>query len=355
MKLRFRVPEASTKVFFPASAGALHSALEKKKPCFLVDQGVPLPFSLEEKAVFPLEGGEDCKRWEDLERVLRWLATNKVERGQPLCVIGGGAALDLGALAAALYRRGIPLILVPTTLLAMVDASLGGKAAVDFEQEGKLWKNFAGAFYPAQEVWIHPPFLASLPDRERVSGAGECLKTLWIAGARVDSASLRNFVSTGKLSPALLRMVKACLEAKRRVVERDPLDQKRVREILNFGHTAGHVIESLTGLSHGESILWGMAVESALLGSRGRRMRAECLQALAQFGLEIPVAWRNTSEAHWLELLAGDKKTKAGKIELSLLEKPGRAVRQKLLPKKMAQALKEFPESFQPAAANPQG
>jgi 3-dehydroquinate synthase len=346
MQIRFRVPPFATKVQFPANARAFEVALKKRKPCFLVDQGVPLPFSLEGEKVFPLSGGEDCKRWVDLERILRWLATNKVERGTPLCVIGGGAVLDLGALAASLYRRGTPLILVPTTLLGMVDASVGGKTAVDFENEQKLWKNFAGTFYPAEAVWLFPPFLATLEERDRRSGAGECLKTLWIEGRPVDSAALMAYVQSGEVRPGLKKMINACIEGKRRVVEKDPLDRKRQREILNFGHTAGHAIESLTGMSHGECVLWGIAVESNLLGAKGGKMRDLSLASLRAFGLELPVAWRNASESHWLDLLGGDKKTKNGKIEMTLLERPGKAVKLRIDPRKLAAELKRFPENF---------
>jgi 3-dehydroquinate synthase len=261
-------------------------------------------------------------------------------------VIGGGAVLDLGAFAASLYRRGMPLVLVPTTLLSMCDATLGGKTAVDAEISGRLVKNFAGTFYPAQAVWISMEFLRSLPERERLSGAGEVLKTLWIRGKSWDREALADFVRYAKISKSLGHLVRDCLVLKGKVVERDPLDEKRIREVLNFGHTVGHALEALSDLSHGECVLWGMAVESSLLGSRGAQMLGECAWAIREFGLAFPQQFKSVSREEWIGLLAGDKKSKGGAIEMSLLERPGRVVKKRFAPDRIVQAIKDFPKSF---------
>jgi 3-dehydroquinate synthase len=240
-------------------------------------------------------------------------------------VVGGGATLDLGALAASLYRRGMPLVLVPTTLLAMVDATLGGKTAVDFAgADGRLQKNFAGTFYPAREIRLRFDFLRTLPLRERVSGAGEVYKTMWIRGGKWDAAPLVEFVDSGKVTSGLGRIIQDCLRVKARLVEKDPLDEKRVRELLNFGHTVGHALESATGLAHGECVLWGMVVESAFAGREKKMFATALATAVSTLGLEMPPELSTLSSAEWVTLFSADKKSKGAKMEMSILSAPGK-------------------------------
>lgn len=348
MQLRFAPPTVNSKVRFFATEVALSRAFRKRKGLSLWDEGAPVPLGASRDHLHFLPGGEGVKNWRQLGKLLEALARAKHERSQPLTVVGGGAVLDLGALAASLYRRGIPLTLVPTTLLGMVDAAVGGKTAVDFESHGGLRKNFAGTFYPAAEVWIAPHFLGSLPARERISGAGECWKMLWIAGERFQDQTLLSYVRTGKVSPALGQVVKQCLAAKIRVVESDPLDTRRKREVLNYGHTVGHALESSSSLSHGEAILWGMAVETTLLGKAGAEMQEKILGVLRSLGLELPAAFQGDFE----EILLADKKTKGGKIELSLLTRPGKIVKKTCAPEKIAAAIRAFPEFFRRASTH---
>ncbi len=345
MRIRFHPPASTTALRLLGDEELFLKLLSKAEPWILLDEGVPLPFEFEGRGAHVVAGGEEGKRWSELEKILEWLAHSKAERSQPLLVVGGGAVLDLGALAASLFKRGMPLILVPSTLLGMVDATLGGKTAVDMESEGRLLKNFVGTFYPASEVWLFPDFLSTLSLRERISGAGEVYKTMWIRGGKWKQEALLLFVRTGQAGGELLKLVKQCLELKGRVVEKDPLDDKRVREVLNFGHTAGHALESASGLSHGECILWGMAVESALLGSRA--MTSETIIALKSLDLALPEAF--SREVDWENFLSADKKIKSGKLEMSLLSAPGKIVRKKYSLAQVAQALRAFPESYRRA------
>lgn len=348
MQLRFAPPATRTRVRFFPGAAAFVRALSQHSSFCLWDEGAPVPAELKNARLHSLPGGEQGKRWASLEKILGALVERGHERSQPLTVVGGGALLDLGAFAASLYRRGIPLRLVPTTLLGMVDAALGGKTAVDGESAEGLRKNFAGTFYPAQEVWIAPHFLESLPEVERLSGAGECWKMLWIAGKKVPHGTLLDFVRTGKSGAALMKVIRACLAAKIAVVQKDPLDTKRVREVLNFGHTVGHAIEGRGGVSHGEAVLWGMAVETTLLGDRGEEMMGEILAVLGKLGRPLPEAFQ--AQADLVSLLAADKKSRDGKIELSLLTKPGRVVKRKFSAQEIAVAIKSFPEFYRHAA-----
>jgi 3-dehydroquinate synthase len=345
MQLKFRTEKRTKVRFFPERAD-LAMALSASDFLFF-DEGAGLR---PEGRVLALAEGEACKTWNQLEKALAFLAENGAQRSQPLVAIGGGAALDLSAMAASLYRRGIPLILVPTTLLAMVDATLGGKTAVD--GPGGL-KNFAGTFFPADEVWIHIGFLSTLPPRERVSGAGETWKTLWLAGKTADEA-LVEFVRSGRVGIGLERIIKQCLDFKRGVVEKDPLDTKRIRESLNYGHTVGHALEAIAGgrISHGEAVLWGMAAESGLLGKAGESMRGRVMGVIEALGLERPAEFSAPAEK-WLPFLQADKKAKAGAIEMTVLAAPGKVKKIKLSAVEIAKRIKSFPQSAQLSAAHP--
>ncbi|HEY8279191.1 MAG TPA: 3-dehydroquinate synthase family protein [Bdellovibrionota bacterium] len=347
MKLPFRTPSRYTEVRHFPSLPALGRALASADAWILVDAGVSRTLPFVGRGVLEIGGGEECKRWSQLEKILAWLAESGAERSQPLVVIGGGAVLDLGAFAASLYRRGMPLILVPTSLLGMVDAALGGKTAVDLERDGHVRKNFAGTFYPAGQVWLATDFLRTLPERERLSGAGEVFKSMWIAGKKWNRAPLVEYVRSGKVSKGLETLIRACLSLKCSVVAKDPLDEKRLREVLNFGHTVGHALESTSSLSHGECVLWGMAVETALLGKSGKPMARQCSEAVASLARSFPAELGQISAAEWITLLGADKKARGGKIEMSLLAKPGKVVKRRFSADEIAHTIREFPGSFQ--------
>lgn len=346
MRLKFPAHKQTVVRFF-ANEPALWKALGARQSLLLRDPNAPV--HAPGLASFPLPAGEDCKRWSILEGTLLWLANQRAERSHTLVAVGGGAALDLSAFAASLYRRGMPLVLVPTTLLAMVDATLGGKTAVDWEDAHGLRKNFAGTFYPADEVWIYPGFLKTLPPRERISGAGECWKTVWLAGRAAPEKALEEFVRTGAVTTKLLALIKLSLETKRRFVERDPLDNKRIRESLNYGHTVGHALESLAKgrLSHGECVLWGMAVECGVLGAKGKKMQERVMKVIQSFGLALPEEFQ-LREDSWQPLMANDKKAKGGKLELTVLSAPGKPVKKQMTAAGLAKLVREFPARVRP-------
>lgn len=335
MYLRFRYPPRSTVLRFFSSRQALVREALRQRAFFLIDSAVQKHISLPRSAPkLVLRGGEAVKCFSTLEKVLSAMASSGMERGTPLVVIGGGALCDLGSLAASLYRRGCPLILVPTTLLAAVDAGLGGKAAVDIRRDGKLLKNLAGAFYPADALWISEGWWESLSRRERLSGAGELLKMAHLAGDPVDRGAVGRFLETGDGGEALTRMLRRALKAKIRAVENDPLDTKRLRESLNYGHTVGHALESLAKgkLSHGECVILGMYVESAFLGNADIRF----LDRLAGEASLVRLPRLRLSEKDFAELFQSDKKMKMGKLEMSVLAAPGRLKRLKADPAELA-------------------
>jgi 3-dehydroquinate synthase len=204
-----------------------------------------------------LPAGETAKQWESVNTVLTLCAGSGLGRDATIAGIGGGVICDITAFAASLYMRGCRLVLVPTTLLAMVDASLGGKTGIDFLG----FKNLVGSFYPAHRIVIAPRALASLPGREYLSGLAEIIKT-----ALIGDADLLGLLETARgrilsREPAVVEeMIRRSLAVKGRIVQEDPRE-KGIRAYLNLGHTFGHALESATGFSgwtHGEAVAWGI-------------------------------------------------------------------------------------------------
>ncbi len=202
--------------------------------------------------------GEQAKSWPELERLLSGLLAADLTRDASVVGVGGGVVCDLTALASSLYLRGCRLVLVPTTLLAMVDAALGGKTGINFGG----FKNIVGTFYPASEVRICPHTLATLPEREYRSGLAEVIKTAMLGDAALLETLEREQERVLARDPALLEQaVWSCLGIKGSIVEAD-LTETGVRAHLNLGHTFAHALESVEGLgawSHGEAVAWGLA------------------------------------------------------------------------------------------------
>ena len=288
-----------------------------------------------------ITGGEVSKNWDALGKILQILCKRKHERSARIIAVGGGAFCDLVAMAASLYRRGSPLVLVPTTLLAQLDASVGGKTAVDAEFDGRLVKNFAGTFYPAEEVWLCPEVLTSLSEQERRSGVGELLKMLWLFGAKFDEEILQLWIKNGQIHKKFWKYVEFAIQAKAKIVEKDPYDTKRIRECLNYGHTVGHAIESLgdRALSHGEAIAWGMWVESAYVSAQFSQEILVCLQNL---GFSLPSFLREVAASDFLPFFMDDKKMKKGKLAFTVVKAPGQRKLVWVYPKDLAEFLEKF-------------
>lgn len=198
--------------------------------------------------------GESSKSWEGLGRVVDFLLRSGVRRNTPVWAIGGGVTGDLAGAAAALVLRGLPLVHIPTTLLAMVDSSLGGKTGVNHA----IGKNLIGAFHQPDAVVIDPTFLGTLPESEWRGGLGEVLKYGWIAEPSLLSRDYR--FQADSPESAWADVIATCVRIKMRFVEADETEQG-VRAHLNFGHTFGHALEAVTGYNrylHGEAVFLGM-------------------------------------------------------------------------------------------------
>lgn len=262
-----------------------------------------------------LKSGEENKNWQAVETILS--AAKKAELGRDAVFIGigGGVIGDLTGFAASVYMRGCRLVLTPTTLLAMVDASIGGKTG--FDMFGV--KNIAGSFYPAEIVYMPIQSLSTLPDREWKSGFAELIKTAVLSGDdffdMLAETKKENLLKDGKL----LKLIEKSVLYKGTVTSEDFRESGK-RALLNLGHTFGHALEAAAGLgslSHGEAVAWGI-VQSCTLGlSLGITplKRAEKIKSvISSFGYDCSCPNTLASTDTFKTAMKSDKKKKQGKM-----------------------------------------
>lgn len=244
--------------------------------------------------VMVLPGGEESKTPGILEKIWLQMSQAKLRRDSSVVVVGGGTVCDIGAFAASTWKRGVNLTLVPTTLLCMVDASLGGKTAVNIAGE----KNQAGTVYPASEIIICPEFLKTLSPEETVNGIAEALKTAVIGDKQIVQYLLKKDYS---------RAVTACLAVKGRIVAAD-IEENSERRLLNLGHTVGHCIEAISDftVSHGVAVAMGIPVAAEMGGCSD--FAEEFREIGHRLGIETKIPEAITLQGI-LEHLESDKKT----------------------------------------------
>jgi len=273
-----------------------------------------------------IEDGEQAKRWACLDRVFDALLAARCGRDSAVVALGGGVVGDLAGFAAAVYQRGIPFLQVPTTLLAQVDSSVGGKTAINHTRG----KNMIGAFHQPLAVIADVGTLDTLPDRELRAGIAEVIKHGFILDLEFVGwleANTARLLARDRV--ALEHAVRRSCELKAQVVAADERESG-LRAILNFGHTFGHAIEAGVGYGewlHGEAVATGMVMAAELSVRAGtlRREEADRLKALiASAGL--PVEGPALPVDRYLELMQMDKKAAGGRVRFVLLEGLGRAV-----------------------------
>ena len=269
--------------------------------------------------------GEVAKDWPALEKVFDALLAARCGRDTLLIALGGGVVGDLAGFAAAVYQRGIPFLQVPTTLLAQVDSSVGGKTAINHARG----KNMIGAFHQPRAVISDVATLDTLPDRELAAGLAEVIKhalALDLAFVEWLEANVQKVLN--REPPALTYVVKRCCELKAAIVAADEREAG-VRALLNFGHTFGHAIEAGAGYGvwlHGEAIAAGMAMAAELsqgLNLIGKTEVDRVKRLLAKAGL--PIRAPAFAPERLMDLMAGDKKAAQGKLRFVVLEALGRA------------------------------
>ena len=272
-----------------------------------------------------LQAGEEYKGWSSIEKIVDHALKKLASRDSFFIAVGGGVVCDMVGFAASIYMRGAKLALVPTTLLAMVDASLGGKCAIDLYN----LKNIVGTFYPAQEIYLLPSSLSTLNDKEYKNGLGEVIKHALLS--KDDTIAQFLEINSEKIlnrdEKIVEKMIIDSLLVKKSFIEADPKETKGIREALNFGHTFAHALESMGSLSaysHGEAVAWGMgkALETGLLlnlTSEEIAFRYKKILKAYGFNLKIEVTDKNL----FLNSLKHDKKKRSSKLKFVLLEKQG--------------------------------
>jgi 3-dehydroquinate synthase len=283
-----------------------------------------------------LRAGEACKNLTELERTVEWLAARGYDRRTAVVGIGGGAATDHAGFAAAIYLRGVPFALCPTTLLAMVDASVGGKTGVDLA----AGKNLVGAFHQPRAVIADVGFLDTLPVRERTAGLAEVVKCGFIA----DAPLLDTFESAPpELTPAIIvESILRAVRVKAEVVAADEHEGGR-RATLNFGHTVGHALEAASGygLLHGEAVALGMVAAldvGAALGVGPPALAARARALLTRLGL--PVDYERRLDDEVMVRLSVDKKRRGGVIRFVFCPAAGETRLVDVSPQELAQILR---------------
>lgn len=269
--------------------------------------------------------GEPAKTLRVVERVCRWLARRGVERRHWIVGVGGGAVGDLAGFVAAVYLRGVPLALVPTTLVAQVDAAIGGKNGVNLP-EGK---NLVGTIVQPNAVIVDPAALSTLPDRDFRGGLAEVVKAGVIDDPELFTDLLESRVAVQRRSIATLEdLVSRAIGVKAGIVQRDETETSGLRSLLNYGHTIGHALEAAGGfrrLTHGEAVAIGMNAEAHLAARLGILSMADYeAQHMLLERLGLPTDTRLLVAARVLKHLDVDKKTRDGRLRFALPARIGR-------------------------------
>lgn len=309
--------------------------IENKKICIITDSNVEPLYLDKVKAElsktsnsifsFTIPAGEANKNLKTVESIYEYLIINHFDRKDFLLALGGGVVGDITGYAAASYLRGISFIQVPTTLLAQVDSSIGGKTGVDFN----CYKNMVGAFHMPKLVYINLSTLLSLDERLFNSGLGEIIKHGFIKDAAYYTW-LKNNVSSilSKDMATLEEMIHVSCNIKRLVVEKDPKEMGE-RALLNFGHTLGHAIENLSNFSlyHGECVVLGCICALKLSAARGLISDNDVVDAVNLFtSLNFPVNVSGMTADDILKVSKNDKKMESGKIKFILLDGIGNGI-----------------------------
>ena len=310
---KFLARPAVSRVFVLVDSNTLRQCLP------LLEPHLPTNYCL-----IQISAGEDYKTLASCEIVWGELTSQHTDRHAVLVNLGGGVVTDLGGFAAALYKRGIRFVQVPTTLLAQVDASVGGKTGVDFQG----YKNQLGVFQQPAGVFVEPAFLETLDPRQLKSGYAEVLKHWLIADAEAFATNRR----LGWVTDDWTAIIRESVALKQRIVAADPLEAGP-RKLLNFGHTVGHALESYLlnqpgrEALHGEAVAAGMVCESWLSVQRGL-LSAEELDKIETFVLSVfaKLDFVTLETDAIAEFALQDKKNAGATINCTLLSGIGHGV-----------------------------
>lgn len=278
-----------------------------------------------EPLLFTVPAGEGSKSFACFQQIIDWLVEHHAERSEPLVALGGGVVGDLTGYVAASYRRGVPLIQVPTTLLAQIDSSIGGKTGINHP----LGKNLIGAFYQPELIFADPALLLTLPERAYREGWAEIVKTGVILDAELFAMLEERLADLERRDADLLTQVVArCIRMKMDVVQGDERDGG-LRNILNYGHTFGHALETITTYGtwlHGEAVSIGMEVAGRIAVARGLISADELTrQRRLLQAIGLPIECPGVDGEKILLAMQNDKKVQNGRTHWILPTRIGQA------------------------------
>lgn len=313
---------AATNFYFDASFKDLKNIVDQKQTIIVTDENV---FNLHEKKfkgwrTIVIKAGEAYKNQETINYIIEQLIANEADRKSTLVGIGGGVVTDMTGYVASIYMRGISFGFIPTTILAMVDASIGGKNGIDVG----LYKNMVGVIRQPSFLLYDVDFLKSLPDHEWINGFAEIIKHACIKDASMfRELKLHDIAYYQKKKKDLQALIQRNAKLKAKVVQQDEFE-KGDRKLLNFGHTLGHALENMYELSHGQAISVGMVYASHMSQQiTGLKTALPVIEMLEQYGLPTHLAFDADKVFGVLRM---DKKRERDTMNFILLEKVGKAV-----------------------------
>ena len=307
---------------------------ENRRICIVTDSNVQplygeqiqnlLKDCCKEVSVYTIPAGESHKNLDEIQKIYEHLILHKLDRQDILVALGGGVTGDMTGFAAATYLRGIRFVQIPTTLLAQVDSSIGGKTGVDFDQ----YKNMVGAFHQPSLVYMNIRSLLTLSEEQFSCGMGEILKHGLIRNGEYYEWVIDHMSEIEERDmDVLFRMVEESCRIKRSVVESDPTE-KGERALLNFGHTIGHAIEKMKAfqLLHGQCVALGCIAAAHISWKRGLLSEDEFYEIRdMNVGFGLPISFDHLSSEDVVEATRHDKKMASGQIKFILLKGIGKA------------------------------
>ena len=329
----FTFPSGTTAYHFEAMIEDLHELAPPATSIVITDDTIAALHAdkLEGYRMLTIPPGEGSKTGTTIEQLSAQLLELGAHRGTLLIGLGGGVVTDLTGFLASVYMRGIAFAFVPTTLLGMVDAAIGGKNGVNVG----VHKNMLGTIRQPQFILFHTEFLLTLPAEQWSNGFAEIIKYGYIADARIlTTLSQADVVYFQKHPYQMGELIAGCVDIKNKIIHADEYETG-LRKTLNFGHTAGHAFEMLGNLPHGYAVGLGMMVAMRLSGQHkglADTAKEQLGELLTRYGLpaEIPFDPQQT-----IEIMRMDKKQKDGHIDYVLIEKPGVAVIHPLTPEEI--------------------
>ncbi len=321
-----RLEHKSSRVLFPDSLHSYETLNNDGGSDLKGSPSAVLIFDENTQSLFPptqhpryvLPAGEQFKSSDSLLKIAEWVLSCGATRETTFIAVGGGVVCDITAFLSSIYMRGGPLILVPTTLLAMVDAALGGKTGIDFQG----YKNILGTFHPAQEIRVFPEVLQSLPESEYLSGLGEVIKHALLRDSELLELLQNRTHDIDRRDPKVLEeIIYRSQLAKQWYIEQDPYDQD-IRGHLNLGHTFAHALESISGFSdwsHGQAVAWGIGRAMHLgrvLGFTSQEYADQVNALLRMYGYRLDSMPQNAELL--LSAMQRDKKKKDGQVRFIL-------------------------------------